>query len=317
MVYKEIADVFDSAGYDISDMDVDYLIILGSDKVLLNTLLSLKNRSPPIVALYAHGTRSYLSIGGIEEFPIIIKRLIKREYVIEKRLRLKAKIKSIDLPPALNDIVILPKTSGRVMRYTLEINNESIWRDEGDGVIISTPTGSTAYSLSAGGPIITLDSPVLSIVPINSMVLIHKPIITSSKNTIKIRDISPNNVEILIDGQIRKTISDEEVEITRSPYDAHFIRTLDIRYGLLDRKLRDKAVKKTRIFSVKDLPPSARLIFKILEYEGPLSRQELLVKSGLPNRTLSYALKTLLKRDLIIKVPSDESLRDITYMIRE
>ncbi len=302
-------------GSTIEDMDVDYLIVVGSDRDVLRTLLKLSDREVPVICISGRRSKGFLAVADIENIPDVIKELIRRNYIIERRTRITALIDGEETPSALNEIAIFSKLSGKIIRYSLIINDEFIWRDEADGVIISTPTGSTAYALSAGGPIVK-DADVFSIVPVNTLIPTHKPIVTSSSNKILISDLKPNDSILIIDGQIRKQINTSQVLIKKAKYPAKFVKILIDQVGDLDRKLaRRSLMRSMEALLLRDLPPSAKLVFKVLEYEGALTTREIIAKTNLPARTVSYALKTLINKGLVIKRSHARDARKSVYIV--
>jgi len=298
------------------DKDIDLIITIGGDDIILKTLLYLYDKEIPLLSLYGRRSRGFLYVAGINLFPELLNEIIRRNYIVEDRVRLAIKMGSKTLPPVLNDAVILSKVSGRLIRYSLYINNEFIWRDDADGVIVSTPTGSTAYALSAGGSIIK-DANVFEIVPINTLIPTHKPIVTSSKNRILICDLTPDEYILILDGQIRIEIDTDKIEFYRSKYRARFIKLRDSTNFSIDKRLVRRMIPSAEADILKDMPPSAKLIYKVLEYEGPLTYRELLIKSGLPARTLRYALNKLLSRGIIIKSHLDRDVRKMIYMLKK
>jgi NAD+ kinase len=120
---------------------------------------------------------------------------------------------------------------------------------------------------------------------------------------------------VVVDGQIRRIVGSGRIVVRRSRYDAAFIRPLGRIYSLLDKKLKDRVVATPKSPINEKLPPSCKLILKVLEYEGPLSTKELIYKSGLPPRTVNYALKILLGKDLIVREKSSKDARQSIYMI--
>ncbi len=294
--------------------DSDYIIVVGGDRLILRTLLSLPDKSIPIVSLNGRRSKGFLSISGVENLPEVVKEIIRGNYSIENRIRLSAMTNDSTLAPALNELAIFSKYSGKLIRYTLTINDEFIWRDNADGVIIATPTGSTAHALSAGGPIIK-DGDVFAIVPVNSLIPTHKPIITSSSNTIIIDDLRPNEDILIIDGQIRHSINTETIVIRKAEYDAKFLRLRIDTSSDFDRRLARRAGSQTVTASLEDLPPSAKLVYKVLEYEGPLTTREIISKTGLPPRTVRYAINLLIDKRLVVKRHFDRDARVSVYSI--
>ncbi len=295
----------------------DILVVIGSDRTILRLLLYLNDISIPILPLYGHGIRSFLSVKHIEELPYLIKKLLRDEYRIERRVRLKLEAEGRKYPPILNEIAILSGRTGCIIKHLLKINDEVIWRDESDGVLISTPTGSTAYALSAGGPIITSDTGVVEIVPVNSLILTHRPIITSAKNVISISDIYPSDYILILDGQLRYDMNRDSLIIKKADKDAYFVKFPMEGYPLLESKLKDKVILGSmKHIDIKRLSPSARLIYNTLRYEGGLTLKELLGKTGLTRRTLLRALKSLKEKDLVIRKTYSRDTRQAIYFLK-
>lgn len=298
----------------ISEIDADYIIIIGGDRLILRTLLDLRDRETPIVSLSGRRSTGFLSITGVENLPIILRELIRGNYTVEDRIRLEADLDGKYTSSALNEFSIFNRSSGMIIRYSLYINNDFIWRDTADGVIISTPTGSTAYALSAGGPIVK-DGDMIVIVPVNTLNPMHKPIVTSSKSTILLTDLEPNKDILIMDGQIRKVIPSRELVIKRSKFNAKFVKINYAEIYDIEKKLSNRLLSKKVRMHLTNLPPSAKLVFKTLEYEGSLTTKELIEKTGLSPRTLSYALKKLLDGKIIIRRFHDRDARIQVYSI--
>jgi len=295
--------------------DVNYVLIIGSDRTILRTLLYIGDKSIPMISLSGRGVKSFLAVASIDDFTHIIKRIIKGDYEVINRLRIEAEVDGQRSPPALNEIALFARLSGKMLRYSLIINDEFIWRDEGDGVIISTPTGSTAYALSAGGVIVMGDANVIEIVPVNTTILTHRPIITSALNKVMIDEINPPDCTLVIDGQLREKINSGRITIRKSKYYAKFISFPHDEYSVIYRKLRKRVISIDEEINLKALPPSSKFVFKVLRYEGPLTTRELINKTGLPARTVSHALKILLERELVVKRSYSRDSRQKLYSI--
>ena len=305
----------DASSQEHEDTDnCNYIIVIGGDRLILKTLLQLSDRSIPIISLHGRRSKGFLPISSIENISQVIMEVIRGNYYIEEKIRLLAIANDSSLPPALNELAIFSKLSGKLIRYSLMINDEFIWRDDSDGVIISTPTGSTAYALSAGGPIIK-DGNTIEIVPVNTLIPTHRPIITSSSNIIKVSDLCPSETVLIIDGQVRINIESSEILVKRAEYNARFLKLkLDIGNDI-DKKLARRLSSQAVSTSLEDLPPSAKLVFKILEYEGALTTKEITNKTGLPARTVRYALNLLLDKRLIIKRYYNRDARISVYIL--
>ncbi len=218
--------------------------------------------------------------------------IVDGNYDIEEILRLSVNIKGKKLPYAINEVAIFPSRSAMTLEYSLYVNNEYLWHDVADGLIISTPTGSTAYAMSAGGPLIHSRAQVIEIVPVNSTNLARVPVIVPSDSVIMIRDlISRSRVEAIIDGSIRTYVGSEVRIMSGKPLKL-------IRIGEISSAI-GRYEKKISLLANMDLPPSAKFILKILEYEGQLTQKEIVEKTMLPSRTVRNALSILIRKGLI------------------
>ena len=108
---------------------------------------------------------------------------------MKKFLDLGVKIDGKNVYPVLNDVAVFSSKSAMLMEHTLRVNGEEVWHDNSDGIIVSTPIGSSAYSMSAGGPVLFQDSAVFEIISVNSLDVTRRPIIVSNDSSIEIDDI--------------------------------------------------------------------------------------------------------------------------------
>jgi len=312
--YKIDSIIIDENNLTKIDKNINLLITVGGDHLILKALLYFSDKEVPILGLHGRRSEGFLYLASIDLFPKILNEVIKGNYVIEDRIRLALEMGVKKLPSALNEIAIFSKMSGRLIRYSLYINNEFIWRDDADGVIISTPTGSTAYALSAGGSIIR-DADVFEIVPVNTLIPTHKPIITSCKNEIIINDLNPNENILIIDGQVRVNVETERIRLYLAKQRARFIKLKDSTVFNIDKRLVRRILPTAKTHAIEGLPPSVKLVYKVLEYEGPLTYKELIDKSGLPTRTARYALKILLDRGMIVKSYLNRDAKKTIYKL--
>jgi len=185
--------------------------------------------------------------------------------------------------------------------YVLEVDGETIWRDSGDGVIVSTPVGSTAYAFSAGGPIVMRNAEDFVLVPVNSLNPVRRPLVVSDRSVIGFRELSSRyRLEAIVDGIVRTRVR-REIIVVKADKPAYFIK--------IGRRLREQIEKKTRLITVnEDMPPSAKYVYKMLEIYGEATAKDLVKITGLPERTIRYALSILVKKGLVEK---KTSLRDV------
>ena len=287
-------------------MKVDVLAIIGSYRLLLRKLIELGDTEIPILPLSSKGQPDFLFEISATNFGAIIGDLLDNDWKKEERRRLVAEISGKETPPLLNDIGIFAKRSATLIRYSLLIDDEHFWKDGSDGLIVATPTGSTAYSLSVGGPVILSSSPVFSIIPVNSVNPARRPLVLSDNLKIEIKDLTSSvAIEAVLDGQIRRKVDSHPVRIRRADTSIMFLKFSEERV----EELRGKLLRKTETAEdvAHELPPSAKLVFKVLEYQGQLSQREIIDETMLPPRTVRYALSLLMNEGLVTK---KISLRD-------
>ena len=187
--------------------ECDLIIVIGGDGTLLRALEEIRCDTPPILTVKA-GRRSYLMEVSLDQLEDAIKRFEKGEYSLESWRRLR-----FGDHYALNEFAILAK-SGRVGSFDLIVNGEPIYPSlEGDGVIVSTTVGSTAYALSAGGPIIYPTFETIVVVPVNPLQLNAVPLVLSPSDKVLVKVHTPEAV-VYRDGVELGHFEDVEVELS-------------------------------------------------------------------------------------------------------
>jgi NAD+ kinase len=195
---------------------VDVLVTLGGDGTLLRGARMLGGLQVPIMGINL-GRLGFLTSCGGDEIEDALLRFARGEYRAEARMALEAR--AIDKSGlerrrwyALNDVVLHKGGFARVVRLVVESNGEAVAGYAADGVVISTPTGSTAYNLSAGGPIMepTLDSIVLT--PISPHTLAIRPLVLPPTACLRVRaEDGPEELLVTVDGQVGTTFAEGEV----------------------------------------------------------------------------------------------------------
>jgi NAD+ kinase len=197
------------------------------------------------------------------------------------------------------------------MSYTLVIEGEQVWGDRADGVLVSTPIGSSAYALSAGGVLIHHNAQVFQVVPINSTDLTRRPLVVSASTEVKVTDVEvEGGAELVVDGLVRAPIG-SEVTFTRHAKPLRLIR-LPGRPAITGKIERKVLLAEENL----PLPPSARLVRKVLEYGGTMTFEELMGETGLPERTLRYCLSVLVARGIVKRVNDPNDFRRKLYQLR-
>ena len=183
----------------------DIIIVLGGDGTLLNIARQSAYYNVPLFGINL-GHLGFLTEVEAEEMFPALEKLISGDYEIEKRMMLEATVETDNIQMekmiALNDIGITKGPFSRIIRMGIYINDDYVDLYSADGVVISSPTGSTAYSLSAGGPIVSPDVKVMIITPICPHILHSRPIVVSNEDVVKV-EVCQNNNEVMltVDGQ--------------------------------------------------------------------------------------------------------------------
>ena len=221
--------------------NLDFILVLGGDGTVLRSAKAAIEKEIPILPINI-GSLGFITSGELEELEGILKKIINKQYYIEERLVLHCKIQGKHEVNfiALNEVTITKGTLSRIVKYNIDVNDKMYSRFKGDGVIISTPTGSTAYSLSAGGPIIEPSLELISITPICSQNFSIKTMVLNKSSKIKVYlSEVKDKVYITIDGQEYVKIDESDI-ITLTSYDKKikFIRTDNYDYfNVLNKKI--------------------------------------------------------------------------------
>jgi len=180
---------------------VDIVIVFGGDGTLLNAARKYLNYEIPILGINM-GNVGFLTDISTENFEKTIKEVLEGSYKIEERNLVSAKFGNNHLY-GLNEVVIHSGAYAQLMRYRLNVNDKVVYEQRSDGLIIATPTGSTAYALSAGGPIIHPSLDVWTILPMLPQSLSSRPFVISSNEKVEMDlfDGPNDNAKICVDGQ--------------------------------------------------------------------------------------------------------------------
>ena len=211
----------------------DLAIVIGGDGSFLKAARYFANYDSAILGFNV-GRLGYLAQAKPDELDYVIKKLKKGEFYYEKRLMLKSQDYS-----ALNDIVVKGENCARTATLDLYINDKLLCSYVADGLIISTPTGSTAYSLSAGGPIVAPSLNCFLIIPICPHTLNTRPLVVLSTDKITVKAHEEEKLNVSFDGQVDITI-DNEILIKKCENSAKLLilnKQKDKFYDILKEKL--------------------------------------------------------------------------------
>ena len=181
--------------------NVDLIIVFGGDGTLLNSARQYLEYEIPILGVNM-GNVGFLTDLKIDNFDVTVKDILMGNFKIEERNLVSARFNKEHLY-GLNEVVIHSGAYAQLMRYRLNVNEKVVYEQRSDGLIIATPTGSTAYSLSAGGPIIHPSLDVWTILPMLPQSLSSRPFIISSDENVEVElfDGPSESAKICVDGQ--------------------------------------------------------------------------------------------------------------------
>ncbi|MCF2653722.1 MAG: NAD kinase [Bacteroidales bacterium] len=209
------------------DFDIDYVISMGGDGTLLKAASKVGARSVPIIGINM-GRLGYLADVPATDIEEAIERLYSGDYVTENHSVIEATAMRGSLsgcPRALNDIAVLKQDNASMITIHARIDGKELITYQADGLIISTPTGSTAYSLSNGGPIIMPATDVLCLTPVAPHSLSVRPIVVPAKAEITLTvESRSHNYLVAIDGRSEKLPERTTLRIRRAPYEVKIVK---------------------------------------------------------------------------------------------
>jgi len=285
----------------------DMILAVGGDGDVLRVFQKMGSESIPVLGVSEADGESFLTDVGISNFKQALKDIASSNYLVEEATRLEVLVDDTNLPPVLNEAALFPTRSASFIEYLLKVDGEVIWRDYGDGLILATPTGSTAYAMSAGGPMVHPKAAVFLLVPVNSVDVTRRPLIVNDSSIIEIDEINSRyDCEVILDGIMRLKV-ENGIKARKASAPAKIIRLKGI--SATESKIRRKVKLAEELLK---MPPSAKLVLKTLEYEGPLGQREISAKTLLPPRTTRLALRLLLSKGLIKRT---QDLRDARHRL--
>jgi len=199
----------------------DIVIAIGGDGTLLKAAYKIGEKGIPVMGINM-GSLGFLTEIPVPEIDLVMEKLFNGKYNIEKRLILRMDCEG-KIDYALNDHVISQTPDMRMVLLDIYVDGAFLTNVFADGVIVSTPTGSTAYSLACGGPILIPNVNGIILTPISPHSLNMRPIVISDEKTIKIKTL--NDAMVVSDGQRKISIrSGTEVNIKRSNFSLNLVR---------------------------------------------------------------------------------------------
>lgn len=216
----------------LEQMRTDFIIAIGGDGTILRTCITIPKPEPPILAINM-GVRGFLTEIEPQKALTAVNKCLAGNFEIEKYLKLSIAADGLNFPDALNEVVISPDEPAKLLYAHIFRDGERILDCQSDGLMVATQTGSTGYSMSAGGPVLDPGVNAFVLTPVIPLSIFH-PIVFPSNSELTIEIIKSRRTQILVDGHHRQIATSKlpRIKITRSKYETSFIR---FRHNFYDR----------------------------------------------------------------------------------
>lgn len=234
------AKMIDLEGLHLDELcqNVDFLISVGGDGTLLSVVRKSFKYDKPVLGIYL-GTLGFLTDISMEQLPTFINDFKNEHYRIDNRMMVEGNV-NLNRFVAFNDIVISRKSISSMLKISAKIDGKDFNSYYGDGVIISTPTGSTAYNLSAGGPLVYPLTEAFIITPVAPHSLTQRPLVMPADFEIEFTITDSQGAVVIVDGQdIYEMEKNQSIKIKIADKKAKMIHRMQRNYfSVLNEKLR-------------------------------------------------------------------------------
>ena len=226
IVARHTGETIGNTRYPMADLaeigeHADMAIVLGGDGTMLNIARAMVAYNVPLVGVN-QGRLGFLTDVSIDTMLDTISEMLDGEFITEDRILLDGVILRKGQPVfeacAFNDVVVSKATTGRLIEFEVLIDGQFVYSQRSDGVVVATPTGSTAYALSAGGPILHPTLEAFALVPICPHTLSARPIAVNSNSTLEISLVHADDASVHFDGQRRfDLLVNDQIVVRRVP----------------------------------------------------------------------------------------------------
>jgi NAD+ kinase len=221
----------------LEKMRADLVVTIGGDGTILRTSLQLPKPEPPILAVHM-GVRGFLAEVKPENAIKAVDDFLAGKYTLEHCMKLASYIGKVRLPDALNEVVFTSWAPAKLLHMRLWKGNVPMAECRSDGAVVATQVGSTAYSLSAGGPVIDPEVQAFVFTPIAPLTVFH-PIVFSSESTLHVDFVSPKKAVVVVDGHYQTEVAPKRarITVTKSEHTSSFVRYGENFYHRLQGRL--------------------------------------------------------------------------------
>lgn len=224
--------------------ECDLIVVLGGDGTLLSAARAVGPRQTPLLAVNLGGLGFMMTIGP-DELPTVLEGVARSAFKLDSRMVLEADLERdgevVDRFFALNDIVVANSSVARLLHLEAYADGEFVCGYRSDGLIVSTPTGSTAYSLSAGGPVMAPDVAALTLTPICPHTLSNRAVVLPATAEVEVRILDGDKANFLsIDGQVGLDLEQHDrLRLWRASHTVDIVQTNDVPFfDVLRSKMR-------------------------------------------------------------------------------
>ncbi len=238
MYHQDLAEKIGIKGYTLKDIqkaNLDFMMTVGGD----GTILRILRKGDFKILGMNTGRVGFLTAVDLPELETVLERMDKGEFHIDERIKLKTVLNGNDIGESTNEVVVHTDRVAKIRSFEVYLDGSLVDRFRADGVIVSTPTGSTCYSMSVGGPILDPRVPAFVIVPISPYKLATKPYIVPINMDINIKLVEKDKSCLMVsDGQDEHNITDKDEIIFRlAENTAKFVRFENDFYSRIQKKL--------------------------------------------------------------------------------
>lgn len=231
---SELARALDRKGMPLAHMKADVVLAIGGDGTILRAL----QLSDAKVLGINSGSLGFLAEVNAEEVDNYLEKTARGEYKIEERMRLKVTVDGQRLFDCTNEAVVHTAQIAKIRHFEIRLDEEIVERVRADGMIVATPTGSTSYSMSAGGPIVDPHVDAMIVTAIAPFKPASRPHVFPAHDQVHVRLMKPKECLLVMDGQHESSLKgSEDVVLTASERRAKFIRFRNDFYRRIEEKL--------------------------------------------------------------------------------
>ena len=223
---------------ELSKTDAELAVVLGGDGTLLWAESHISGKTIPILGINL-GTMGFLTEVTPDNWENALERVLQGRYSVAKLAKIDVSINGEHVGRALNEVVVKTVVPVEMLNIEIKVDDENVETVRADGIIVSTPTGSTAYSMSVGGPIVDNRVRALIITAISPFKLGARPFVVPDTSKISIKISGDKHGVVVIDGEFRKEVYPGDViECTHSKHQANIIKFEKDFYDKVRRRLR-------------------------------------------------------------------------------